>query len=140
MKLRKFSLRFTVGTMFVLATLITGFVAVSLQYHFSKKMAMEHTLQSLSKASFDLSAYIQNLERDASNTARLLVAMNQMFDIQSNEIELSNILAEIMIENSLFYSIYVGSENDDFYQLINLDSSPIVREKPESSTWYLLLR
>ncbi|CED58464.1 Putative uncharacterized protein [Moritella viscosa] len=129
MKLRKFSLRFTVGTMFVLATLITGFVAVSLQYHFSKKMAMEHTLQSLSKASFDLSAYIQNLERDASNTARLLVAMNQMFDIQSNEIELSNILAEIMIENSLFYSIYVGSENDDFYQLINLDSSPIVREK-----------
>jgi len=129
MKLRKFSLRFTVGTMFVLATLITGFVAVSLQYHFSKKMAMEHTLQSLSKASFDLSAYIQNLERDASNTARLLVAMNQMFDIESNETDLHNILAEVMTEHPLFYSIYIGSDNDDFYQLINLESSPVVRDK-----------
>lgn len=129
MKRKTFSVRFTVGTMFVIATLITGLVAVSLQYHFSKKMAMENTVQSLSKASSDLSEYIQTLERDASNTARLLVSIGHIFDIQSNEEDLRNILSEIMTENALFYSIYIGSENEDFYQLINLESSPIVREK-----------
>ena len=56
MKRKTFSVRFTVGTMFVIATLITGLVAVSLQYHFSKNMAVEHTVQNLSKASSDLSA------------------------------------------------------------------------------------
>jgi len=129
MKRKTFSVRFTVGTMFVIATLITGLVAVSLQYHFSKKMAVEHTVQSLSKASSDLSEYMQTLERDASSTARLLVSMSHIFDIQSNEEDLRNILAEIMTENALFYSIYIGSDNDDFYQVINLESSPIVREK-----------
>jgi len=129
MKRKTFSVRFTVGTMFVVATLITGLVAVSLQYHFSKKMAVEHTVQSLSKASSGLSEYIQELERDASNSARLLVSISHIFDIQSNEQDLRTILAAMMTENALFYSIYIGSDNDDFYQLINLESSPIVREK-----------
>jgi len=129
MKRKTFSVRFTVGTMFVFATLITGLVAVSLQYHFSKKMAIEHTVQTLSEASSDLSDYMQALERNASNAARLLASISHIFDIQSNEQDLRNILAEMMTENALFYSIYIGSDNDDFYQVINLESSPIVREK-----------
>ena len=129
MKRKTFSVRFTVGTMFVIATLITGLVAVSLQYHFSKNMAVEHTVQNLSKASSDLSEYIQTLERDASNAAHLLVSISHILDIQSNEQDLRNILAEMMTENKLFYSIYIGSENEDFYQVINLESSPIVRDK-----------
>ena len=129
MKLRKFSLRLTVGTMFVVATLITGFVAVSWQYYFSKKMAMENTVQSLSQASADLSEYAQSLDRNATNTARLLASISQVDDIRSNEIKLRNLLAEVMKENTLFYSIYFGSENEDSYQVINLDSSEIVRDK-----------
>lgn len=129
MKLKTFSLRLTVGTMFVVATLITGFVAVSWQYYFSKKMAMENTVQSLSQASADLSEYAQSLDRNATNTARLLASISQMFDIQKNEIDLRKTLAEVMKENSLFYSIYLGAENEDFYQVINLESSPIVRKK-----------
>ena len=105
MKRKTFSVRFTVGTMFVIATLITGLVAVSLQYHFSKNMAVEHTVQNLSKASSDLSEYIQTLERDASNAAHLLVSISHILDIQSNEQDLRNILAEMMTENKLIYSI-----------------------------------
>ncbi|QUM75179.1 transporter substrate-binding domain-containing protein [Moritella sp. 24] len=134
MKRKTFSVRFTVGTMFIVATLITGLVAVSLQYHFSKKMAIEHTVQRLSNASSELSEYMQTLERDAANTARLLVSISHIFDIQSNEADLRNILAEVMTENRLFYSIYIGSDNDDFYQVINLESSPIVREKITASS------
>jgi len=129
MKINTFSLRFMVGTMFVVATLITGLVAVSWQYYFSKNMAMENTVQSLSLASAELSEYAKNLDRNATSTARLLASISQMFDIQSNDKDLRNIFAEVMKENALFYSIYIGAENEDLYQLINLESSPIVRKK-----------
>ncbi|MCU8204494.1 hypothetical protein M2H09_04235 [Vibrio vulnificus] len=33
---RKFSIRFTVGSMFLIATMMTALVAISLQYHFGK--------------------------------------------------------------------------------------------------------
>ena len=67
----KISLRVTVGGMFLLATVLTAIVAVSLQYYFSKKMATEHTLSKLTMVSQDLSEYIGSVDLDAINTAHL---------------------------------------------------------------------
>ncbi|MFA0233270.1 phosphohydrolase, partial [Vibrio sp. 10N.261.45.A7] len=43
--------------------------------------------------------------------------------------ESRSILSEAIKDNPLFYSIYVGSSNENFFQIINLESAPVVREK-----------
>lgn len=129
MKDAKISLRFTVGGMFLLATILTATVAVSLQYYFSKTMATEHTLSKLTMVSQELSDYVEAIDSDAINTARLLSSVNRSISSQISKQEARNILAEAIKDNPLFYSIYIGSSNDNFFQIINLESSPIVREK-----------
>ncbi|PSW20763.1 phosphohydrolase [Photobacterium sanctipauli] len=129
MKKFKISLRLTVGVMFVIATILTALVAISLQYHFSKKMATEHALSTLAMSSSELSDYIHTLNVDANHTIRLLAAVNRAIDAPLTEVEIRSILTEAIKDNPLFYSIYVASEDENFYQVINLDSSPVVRDR-----------
>ncbi|WP_135456356.1 HD domain-containing phosphohydrolase [Vibrio echinoideorum] len=129
MALKKISLRFTVGTMFILATVLTAVVAVSLQYYFSKKMATEHTLSKLTMVSNDLSDYLGAVETDAVNTARLLASVKRSISQRLSKEESHSILAEAIKDNPLFYSIYIGSPNDDFFQIINLESASSVRNR-----------
>ncbi|MFA0307794.1 HD domain-containing phosphohydrolase [Vibrio splendidus] len=137
----KISLRFTVGGMFLLATVLTAIVAVSLQYYFSKKMATEHTLSKLTMVSQDLSDYIGNVDSDAINTARLLSSVHRSISHQISREESRGILSEAIKDNPLFYSIYIGSSNERFFQIINLESSPFVREKigaARSDRWVVI--
>jgi len=137
----KFSLRFTVGGMFLLATILTTLVAISLQYHFSKKMATEQALSMLSVSSAELSEYVQDLESDATSTAKLLASISRTLDMDADEVDIRDILSKSMVENPLFYSIYIGADNNQFYQVINLESSPIVRQKiaaDSSDRWVVI--
>ncbi|MFA0556895.1 MULTISPECIES: HD domain-containing phosphohydrolase [unclassified Vibrio] len=129
MALKKISLRFTVGTMFILATVLTAVVAVSLQYYFSKKMATENTLSKLTMVSHDLSDYIGAIDSDAANTARLLATVKLSISNKISKEESRSILSEAIKDNPLFYSIYIGSSDENFFQIINLESAPVVREK-----------
>ncbi|MDX2320216.1 MAG: transporter substrate-binding domain-containing protein [Moritella sp.] len=141
MKKTKFSLRFTVGGMFLLATILTTLVAISLQYHFSKKMAAEQALSLLSVSSTELSEYVQDLEVDATSTAKLLASISRTLDMTADEIDIRDILSKSMEDNPLFYSIYIGADNNQFYQVINLESSPIVRQKivaDKSDRWVVI--
>ncbi len=130
---RKVSLRVTVGGMFLLATILTALVAVSLQYYFSKKMATEHTLSKLTMASEELSDYMGSIDSDAANTIRLLSSVNRSISNQLTKTEVRTILVEAIKDNPLFYSIYIGSSNDNFFQIINLESSPRVRDKIQAT-------
>ncbi|MEZ9839469.1 HD domain-containing phosphohydrolase [Vibrio sp. 10N.261.52.C11] len=129
MALKKISLRFTVGGMFLLATFLTAVVAVSLQYYFSKKMATENTLSKLTMVSQELSNYIGAVDSDAANTARLLSSVKRSISNKISKEESRSILSEAIKDNPLFYSIYIGSSNENFFQIINLESAPVVREK-----------
>lgn len=138
----KFSLRFTVGGMFLLATVLTTLVAISLQYHFSKKMATEQALSMLSVSSTELSEHVQDLESDANSTAKLLASISSTLDMAADEMVIRDILSQAMADNPLFYSIYIGADNNQFYQVINLESSPIVRQKiaAESSDRWVVIK
>jgi len=129
MRTKKVSLRFTVGLMFTLATILTAIIAISLQYHFSRNMATEHALTKLSLASEELNDYIEALDSDAIKTARLLATVGRSIDVTKNESEMRSVLTEAIKNNPLFYSIYIGNEEEDFYQVINLASSPTIRSK-----------
>ncbi|MBA5762949.1 transporter substrate-binding domain-containing protein [Vibrio sp. 404] len=138
---RKFSIRFTVGTMFIFATVITAMIAISLQYYFSRQMSQEHVLTKLTMASSEISEYIQQIEVNATSSAQILRSVSSSADRQFSARETRDIFLQVLKDNPMFYSLYYGNEREDFYQIINLESSPIVREKlnaEERDRWVLI--
>ncbi|OIQ26230.1 HD domain-containing phosphohydrolase [uncultured Vibrio sp.] len=138
---RKYSIRFTVGSMFVLATLLTTLFAISVQYYFSRQMSEELVLSKLSMTSSKVSEHIQKIDSSASNVARLLKNISLVTEYQFSESEVTTIFTQALKDNPMFYSIYWGNDKDDFFQIINLESSPIVREKiraQENDRWVII--
>ncbi|ROV59462.1 phosphohydrolase [Vibrio ponticus] len=138
---RRFSIRFTVGTMFIFATVITAAIAISMQYYFSKQMSQDHVLSKLSMASAEISEYIQQIEINASSSAKILRSVSIAAEHQLSERDIRDIFIQVLVDNPLFYSLYYGNQNEDFYQIINLDSAPIVRERigaEDNDRWVII--
>ncbi|KII75805.1 HD domain-containing phosphohydrolase [Vibrio renipiscarius] len=128
-KARKFSIRFTVGSMFLFATVFTAIFAISLQYYFSRQMTEEHVLSKLTIASSEISDYIQQIDVNATSSAQILRTVSTAAEKQFSEKEIRDIFIQVLTDNPLFYSLYYGNDEEYFYQIINLESSPIVRER-----------
>ncbi|KJY83397.1 phosphohydrolase [Vibrio galatheae] len=138
---RKFSIQFTVGTMFLLATLFTATCAIGLQYYFGKKLSEENVLAKLTTASSDIGSYFELVDKNATKSVQLLQKVTNSSENSLSEREIRDIFTLILTDNPLFYSLYYGQDNDDFFQVINLESSPIVREKisaAESDRWVVI--
>ncbi len=126
----KLSIRITVGGMFVVATILTATIAIFLQYYFTKDLAKEHLLSRYAGASSTITEYINKLDSDASYTTELFAQIAQQHLSHSTKIKpLAEIFAEALRANNNFYSIYVGKEDEDFFQLINLDASTLLRDR-----------
>ncbi|NLS12616.1 transporter substrate-binding domain-containing protein [Vibrio sp. SM6] len=125
---KKYSIRVTVVAMFVIATAITAMLAVSLQYYFGRQMARDQVLNTLTQASSSISEYVQEIDVNASSSATMLQALS-LASARFSEQEVREILTRVLKTNDMFYSLYFGMPNEDFYQVINLASSPVVRER-----------
>jgi len=124
---KKLPFRVTVVLIFVLATIITASLAVSLQYYFTKQIVTDVTVKQfthLTKATSDL---VQSMDDSATKVTRVLANYPALVKDSQDNTEVRNVFAEIMVNNPTFYAIYLGFENDNFFELINLESSPIVR-------------
>lgn len=126
---RKISIRYTVGTLFLIATTLTALVAITLQFHFGKQASQEQLLSKLIMASAAISEYVNEMELSAASNTRLLKAISMADSDKFSQQEIRDLLVEVLRDNPLFYSIYYGKPNDEFYQIINLDSSPVVRQR-----------
>ncbi|HAS8179111.1 HD domain-containing phosphohydrolase [Vibrio vulnificus] len=138
---RKFSIRVTVGSMFLIATMMTALVAISLQYHFGKAMSQEQVMSKLTLASGDVSDYVKDIELSASNSARILKSVAMATERKFTRQEIQSLITEVLTDNPMFYSIYYGKKNEDFFQVINLNSSPTIREKmlaSEQEHWVVI--
>ncbi len=132
LKKHTYSIRFTVGTMFIIATVVTSMFAISLQYFFTRQMSEEHVLSKLTRVTAGVSEYIQEVDLNAKSSARLLSSISKTIDHDFSEEEIRTILIQVLNDNPLFYSIYFGNDHEDFYQIINLESDPIVRQRIEA--------
>ena len=129
----KLPIRVTVVSVFILATLITAAVAVGLQYFFSKQIATNATLSQFSGLSQHASQYLQTVDDRASKVAKVLSIYPSLLEDSLSGSEVRNVFAEFMRNNPMFYAIYIGFENGDFYELINLESSRAVRRQLEAA-------
>ena len=125
----KLPIRVTVVTTFIFATLITASLAVGLQYYFTKQIATNATLSQFSILSRHASQYLQSVDERAIKIAKVLSTYPSLLEDSLSSTEVRNVFAEFMRDNPMFYAIYIGFENGDFYEVINLESSRAVRRQ-----------
>lgn len=131
----RISIRATVIGFFLFATLVTASVAISLQYFFSTTMATESTLSVYQKTAASTRDYLSTVDSRSASAARILSQFTRFVGISGISEDSRQLFAEAMQRTPLFYAVYIGFENGDFYQLVNLESNPNVRSqlraKPE---------
>ncbi len=133
MSQQRFTIRVTVVGIFILATILTAAFAISLQYHFSKSMAADSAVKLYNLTAESTSSYLAQVDSQAINTTQLLSNLdNPVVDGRFTS-EAQQAFSEVMASNALFYAIYVGMPNGDFYELINLNAHPVVREQLNAS-------
>jgi len=123
----RFSFRITVGIMFLLASILTATIAVSMQYYFSSKFAEERAINQYSTVATEVSRHVNELDARVTHTTELLSTLVGKMD--RNSTDWMSIFAIALKANNEIYSIYVGRPDDNFYQVINLQSSEQVRLK-----------
>lgn len=124
---KQFTIRFTVVSIVALATLVTAAIAIGLQYYFSAAMAREAALKSYRHTASATGTYLSQVDTQAINTAKLLAHSNRLSHISELTPDTRQTLAELMRSNALFYAIYAGFGNGDFFELVNLEASPVIR-------------
>lgn len=125
----RISIRATVIGFFLVATVITASVAISLQYFFSTDMATESTLSVYQKTAASTRDYLSAVDSRATAATRILSQFTRFEGKNGISDDSRQLFAEAMQRNPLFYAIYIGFSNGDFYELINLDADPIARRQ-----------
>ena len=126
---RKFSIKFTVGSLFIFATAVTALLGVGMQYYFGKQMSEEHILTRLTMTAKDVSSHIHQIDASATSSAGMLRSVADYSDTQFSEDEIQRVFTQTLIDNPVFYSIYFANQEEFFFQVVNLESSSIVRGK-----------
>ncbi|BAJ03767.1 HD domain-containing phosphohydrolase [Shewanella violacea] len=128
-KSKRFSIRVTLVGIFVISTAITAAIAIGLQYYFSQSMATESALKHYKLTAKNVSSYLSLVDSQAVNTTKLLSSFDNLVLGDEFNRESYQTFAQIMRSNTLFYAIYIGMPNGNFYELINLDAHPIIRKQ-----------
>ena len=133
LKPKQHTIRFTVVSIFILATVITATIAISLQYHFSKSMATESARQLFSITSDKTQEHLRGLDKRAQNITRLFAKFGDLIDGNTIKESAIPVFSEMLKSSQAFYAVYIGFGNGDFYELINLEASPVIRDQIQAS-------
>ena len=125
----RFTIRTTVVSIFIMATIITGAVAISLQYYFIRVLATENAVVQYSHLAESSSAYLKALDKRAEKVAQILASYPGLVSDNWIHPDARKVFAGILNNNPLLHAIYIGFDNGDFYELINLHSGEHVRER-----------
>jgi HD-GYP domain-containing protein (c-di-GMP phosphodiesterase class II)/ABC-type amino acid transport substrate-binding protein len=122
-------IRVTVVTIFMVATVLTAALAVGLQYYFTRNMAAKVAITRFSDLAERTSQFLNGADTKAAETTHILASYPGLVRDQWVNPQVRDLFAAIMSNNTMLYAIYVGFDNGDFYELINLDSGPSVRQQ-----------
>ncbi|PAJ74585.1 phosphohydrolase [Pseudoalteromonas sp. NBT06-2] len=129
----RISIHLTLLSIFIIATGLTATIAIGLNYYFSMSIASESARNSFQMTAKYTRDYLSNIDDSATKVTKIL-AQNPSL-LKGNILTPSSYqsFAQIMATNPIFYSIYIGQNNGDFDQLINLAASPLIRKKFSAS-------
>ncbi|SHO56583.1 HD domain-containing phosphohydrolase [Vibrio quintilis] len=130
LKYAMFSIKMTVMFLFIVLSLLIITVSLSLQYYFSQHLAKESANILFSNAAQRVSDKIYSLDVESSDLALLLSQYPEIADQDSGEMmrPITGVMVQAMQQKPYLYAIYIGYEDGNFYELINLNSSDNLRE------------
>ncbi|GEA49348.1 hypothetical protein VIN01S_01520 [Vibrio inusitatus NBRC 102082] len=138
---RRFSIKFTVISLFIITTCLTAIVAIGLQYYFSKQQALISAQHKYKDVAEVVSREVKSLDTVFSTLTLLLSGLEQDFERFDENVIARDAFARLMQNDNLFYSAYIARDNGHFYQLINLDSALELRQDLNaiaSDRWVLI--
>lgn len=125
----RFTIRFTVVSIFIIATVVTAVVAVGVQYYFFRMLATESAVARYSRLADSSSEYLKSVDQRGEQVAKVLSAYPGLVEEDRPNAAARGVFAAILERTPMLYAIYLGFDNGDFYELINLRSSAHVRER-----------
>ncbi len=121
------TIRLTVVTAFVFATILTAGLAIGLQYYFGQSMAREVASDLYASASSAIAGELRSVSQINANVIDLLADNPALID-SANEAARLEIFTQVLLKNPLYYGIYLGSADGSFFEVINLNTSDTARK------------
>jgi len=119
----------------IMVTLLTALLSVSLHYYFSRQLAVESAEDKYRLTATATRDYLANIDGKASETVRVLTRFPSLItssdpqrDVWVHKDTLA-LFAEVMRATPLFYALYIGFDNGDLFELVNLNCSDAVRRQ-----------
>ncbi|THB63331.1 MAG: hypothetical protein D6E12_17105, partial [Desulfovibrio sp.] len=125
------SIRVTVLTLFLLVVCVSVSLVLGLQYHFSCGLAESAAENSFLGISEKVGDRIVALDRQSANLVNVLGHFQGLEELPGSYQERVSLplLSAAMEDNPNLYAVYIGYENGDFFEVINLESSENVRRE-----------
>jgi len=130
--MNRISIKFTVVSLFLFLSSIIVIAMIYIQYSFSQELiqrSVNDQMKLLSTKVEDNIKYItQNNANTVTNVSNLLKDKTLEVFLEDKQ-KFFTLFTDILKNNQNLYAVYVGFENDGFFELINLDIDPVLRAK-----------
>lgn len=128
---KKFPIRITIGLLCLIVGILATTATLSIHYYFISSTLKSNQLKEFSGLSTDISMEIQSIERRIVKT---VTSLTTILPKSSNTSEqwLHTLVASLEA-NPMIYSAYIGTNQEEFYQLINLNASSDLRKKSNAA-------
>lgn len=123
----KLSIRLAVLTVFILANVLIAAIALGLQYYFSKQMATDSAFSYYDSTASQTADYLLNIDQQATLSTSSLARIPALVVDDDIGQSTQQLFAQVIQSSPSFYSAFVGFDNGDLYQLINLAVNNEVR-------------
>lgn len=135
------SIRTAVMAGFMFSSLLVAVIAITLQYYVNKKAAENSITIRNQQTLANIQEYLESIDSRASNEINELKHLPRLIENPQITDDTRQLLVAVLQRNPLFQSIYLGHQNGEVEQLINLQASPALRQQlraEEADRWLLI--
>ena len=137
MKINKFSFKIstTILSIFFLLVGVIATATICLQFYFSKQLANKATYSTVKYVSDKTLSELDSIDQFTNEYISLLSLSSSIENppVPNEQHGMLKKFISILLSKSYIYAMYTGSENGNFYEVINLDIDPKLRKKYKSS-------
>lgn len=111
------------------AAILSASVAIGLQYYLTRVLAIDTAVDRYSRLASSSSDYLQTVDLRAENLTKILASYPGLVNDQWVNPDVRDVFAAILNINPMLYALYLGFDNGELYELVNLDSGEHVRAR-----------
>jgi len=139
----QFNIRTTILSTFFVIIGLLAVVSLALQYYFSTELANKAVNNTVKYLSDKTLSKLNSIDKFSFEHISLLTLSSSLEDatLKRKNKDMLQKFVTIMSHQDYIYAMYVGQENGDFYEVINLNIDPSLRIKyksPQDERWLVV--